>query len=301
MGRFVTATCLILAAYLTIATGHTAAAQSGLPDHTLEAVLESLQYQRGRITLGNDLATLTVSDNFSYLNNADTQKFLTLVWQNPPGTGRTALGMLVPADVNLMAEDAWAIVIHYEDAGYVSDADAEKIDYDDLMHQMRKQVHDDSAQRIADGYEAFELLGWARRPYYDRDGNKMYWAKQLRFGDGPHETLNYEIRILGRHGVLELNMVAGMDMLSSVDAKVPAVLKMVEFNPGNTYAEFDPGMDKVAAYGLAGLVAGGLLTKAGFFKGLLVLLLASKKLVGAVLIAGLIALWAGARRIMARR
>ena len=46
---------------------------------------------------------------------------------------------------------------------------------------------------------------------------------------------------------------------------------MVAFNPGSTYAEFDPGIDKVAGYGIAGLIAGGLLAKAGFFKFLIAL------------------------------
>jgi uncharacterized membrane-anchored protein len=66
---------------------------------------------------------------------------------------------------------------------------------------------------------------------------------------------------------------------------------MTRFNQGNTYAEFNPSVDEAAAYGLAGLIAGGVLAKAGFFKGLLAILLASKKLVGAAVIGAIAAAW----------
>jgi len=60
---------------------------------------------------------------------------------------------------------------------------------------------------------------------------------------------------------------------------VSDALALVEFEPGHRYDEFDSGVDRVAAYGIGGLVAGGILAKAGFFKFLLVALLAAKKFV----------------------
>jgi hypothetical protein len=60
----------------------------------------------------------------------------------------------------------------------------------------------------------------------------------------------------------------------------------VEFEPGNRYADFNPDVDEVAAYGIGALVAGKVAAKAGLFKGLIAVLLASKKL----LILGLIGL-----------
>jgi uncharacterized membrane-anchored protein len=77
---------------------------------------------------------------------------------------------------------------------------------------------------------------------------------------------------------------------------------MVDFQPGNTYAEFDPKIDKVAEYGLAGLIAGGALAGAaklgllaGFFKWIVAAVLALKKAIIFVVIAivaGVKKLWA---------
>ena len=64
------------------------------------------------------------------------------------------------------------------------------------------------------------------------------------------------------------------------------MLDAVEFNEGHRYADYLPGKDKAAAYGLAGLILGATAAKAGFFKVLLAGILAFKK----VIIAGVIAL-----------
>ena len=46
---------------------------------------------------------------------------------------------------------------------------------------------------------------------------------------------------------------------------VDEILNSVHFTDGNKYADFNPEIDEVAAYGIGGLIAGKLLAKAGFF------------------------------------
>ncbi|MEO7777208.1 MAG: DUF2167 domain-containing protein, partial [Fibrobacteria bacterium] len=135
-------------------------------------------------------------------------------------------------------------------------------------------------------------VGWAEKPHYDKDAHKLHWAKELRFGDSQENTLNYNIRILGRKGVLVLNAVAGMSSFPAVKEGIRPILDAVDFQEGHRYSEFNPKLDKVATYGIGGLVAGGILAKVGFFKLLLVGLLALKKF----LIIGVVAVIAIVRR-----
>ena len=107
----------------------------------------------------------------------------------------------------------------------------------------------------------------------------MYWAKEIRFGDSPESTLNYNIRMLGREGVLVLNAVAPMDKLNEIEAATPTLLAMVDFQDGQRYGFQSLTGIAVAKYGLIGLIAGGVLAKAGFFKLLIPALLAAKKFV----------------------
>ena len=60
--------------------------------------------------------------------------------------------------------------------------------------------------------------------------------------------------------------VGGVDQLAVIAQGAKSVIPGTEFTPGNRYEEFDSGVDKVAAYGIGGLIAGGILAKAGLFK-----------------------------------
>ena len=98
-------------------------------------------------------------------------------------------------------------------------------------------------------------------------------------------------------GVLVLNAVASMDRLESVRRDMAKVIGFVEFNGGHRYADFIPGTDKVAEYGIATLIAGGLAAKAGLFKVLLGALVALKK----VIVLGLVAAAAFLRKLFSRK
>jgi uncharacterized membrane-anchored protein len=142
----------------------------------------------------------------------------------------------------------------------------------------------ENKEREAQGYERVTLVGWAAAPRYDAATHKLYWAKELNFGGSPANTLNYDIRVLGRKGVLSFNAVSSMEHLAEVEEGMKQVLGFAEFVPGQRYADFNPGTDRLAAYVLGALVAGKLAAKAGFFKLALAALLGAKKLVIVALI-----------------
>lgn len=222
--------------------------------------LETLDFKQGKITVGSNLATLDLSDEFYFLDVKDANYVLTTLWGNPPGD--STLGMVFPADKTPL-DDTWGIEVSFDDIGYVSDEDAGSYDYDELLKTMQQDMQDENEWRRENNYDTLELLGWAAPPHYDAEGRKLYWAKELRFNGEESTTLNYNIRILGRKGVLVVNFIADMDMLDQVNKAVPTVLKMTNFTDGNKYSDFNPSMDKVAAVGIGGLIAGKVLAKTG--------------------------------------
>ncbi len=255
-------------------------AAQGDPSAQLAAarkIVDGLHYQDGKVALQDGLATINLPSTFRFLNAADAETVLTKLWGNPASA--SVLGMLVPADFNPLGANSWAVILSYEEDGHVVDTDANSIDYTALLSQMQEAVRENNKAREQQGYAAIELIGWAAPPRYDAANHKMYWAKELQFADEKEHTLNYSIRILGRRGVLVLNAVAGMPQLAQVEAATPEILSMINFSDGNRYADFNPSTDKLATYGLAALVAGGIAAKAGLFKILWVGLLAAKKFV----------------------
>ena len=248
------------------------------------AFWDSLDRQTGKITLGSELVTLDVPDDFYFLGPRDAERVLVDLWGNPPGD--KPLGMLLPADRTPFDGDAWAVLIEYTDDGHVSDADAAGIDYGKLLTEMQQDARDSNPERVKEGYEPIELVGWAEPPHYDASTRKLYWAKELRFGDNPDTTLNYEIRALGRTGTLDMTFIADADQLAEINDKREAVLSMGQFNQGNRYEDFDSSIDKVAAYGIGALIAGKVAAKAGLFAAGLLLL----KKFGVLLLVGLAAI-----------
>lgn len=235
-----------------------------------QRIVESLEPQGGQIVLGKDLATLSVPETFYFLDAGDAETVLVDLWGNYPD--QDVLGMLFPAGYSPLDLEAWAVTINYTEEGYVSDDDAAEIDYTELLENMQKDTRAWNEERAEAGYEEVELLGWAEPPHYDAAEKKLYWAKELRFGDMPDTTLNYEIRALGRQGILSMTFIAATDQLDDINAHRDQVLAMAEFNEGNRYADFDPSIDKVAAYGLGALVAGKVAAKTGLIAGLLLFL-----------------------------
>lgn len=253
------------------------------PDHpTREQIEAQLHYQTGKITVRGGLASLDLPDDFRYLDPRGTDVVLR-AWGNPPGS--ETLGMLVPTALDVLRPEGWGVIITYAEDGYVKDNDAAKIDYRELLANMQQATRKDNVERTKAGYPAVELVGWAEPPYYDSVAHKLYWAKDLKFNDHEAHTLNYNIRVLGRRGVLVLNAVASMDQLASVKRDMAKVIGFVDFNGGHRYADFIPGTDKVAEYGIAALIAGTLAAKAGLFKVLLAGILALKKLIVVAVVA----------------
>jgi uncharacterized membrane-anchored protein len=283
-----------IAAVALLATSINAAAQGPASTATAEEFEAKLGYQTGTVTLKNGLATIRVPEAFRFIGPEGSRRLLVQGWSNPPESAAGVLGMLVPKDASPLSDDGWGIIITYEDDGYVSDDGATSIDYTKLLKEMQQQAEAVNEERQKDGYPPVTVVGWAETPHYDSKTHKLYWAKELAFGDEPEHTLNYSIRILGRRGVLVLNAVANMDHLTPIHEQSESVLAAVEFNEGHRYADYLPGTDKAAAYGLTGLIVGAGAAKAGLLKGLWLGLLAFKK----ALVAGVVALGAALKKML---
>ena len=264
-----------LCCFLAVGASH---AQEADRADQIQKIEAGLKWMSGHVVLGNGLAELDLTSDYRYLDPEDARKVIVDIWGNPPSHADT-LGMLFPADVQPSQASSWGVVFTYKEDGYVKDDDAAKIDYDALLKQMQEAVTSENETRAKQNFPKIELIGWAAPPHYDQGTHKLYWAKEYAFAGEPVHTLNYDVRVLGRKGVLAINGVSSMEQLNSIQERMPEIISMVNFTPGNRYTDYQQGNDKVAAYGLAALILGGVAAKAGLFKGLLALILAGKKFI----------------------
>lgn len=232
---------------------------------------KGLNKQTGDIQIPQANAVLHLGDKYYFLGPDEARKVLVDVWGNPPSEASDVLGLVVPAGKTVF-DNAWGAVITFRDSGYVTDDDAGSADYDKVLTDMRSGEEENNAERTKGGYKAIHLVGWAQPPSYDKANHSLIWARELKIDGQPVDTLNYDVRVLGRKGVLSMNMLWDMDHLAEVRTAAADFGKVASFTSGSTYAEYNASTDKAAGYGLAGLVAGGVALAAAKKIGLLALL-----------------------------
>ncbi len=179
------------------------------------------------------------------------------------------------------------VIFEFDDVGYVKDDEKDELDADKLLATLKEGQRHGNERRKELGIEPLELVGWAVPPKYNSETHNLEWATIVRSTSGG-DSVNYNTRLLGRRGVMEVALVCSPDELETVMPRYQAMLSDYEYLDGERYAEFRQG-DRMAEYGLTALVAGGaavaaskmgLFAKLGAFfaklgKGLIVLVIAA--------------------------
>jgi uncharacterized membrane-anchored protein len=261
----------------------------------MKAILDSLHPVSGDVALPGANATLHLGKDFYYLPPDEARKVLVDGWGNPPRVAEGVLGIVFPAGKTFL-DDTWGAAITYEGSGYVTDKDAQTADYDALLKQLQSGEDEINAKRRKEGYPAQHLVGWAQPPSYDSASHSVVWAQNVAFDDQSDNSLNYDVRMLGRKGVLSLNMITAMSKLDETRADAAKLARSADFAPGARYADFKQG-DDTAGYGIAGLVAAGLGVVAVKKLGLLAILLVFLKKGLVLIVAAFAALGARFRKL----
>lgn len=274
---------------LAVVPGASVCAQNDAAQRIPPALVQfekGLHKQKGDVAIPGAKAVLHLGDNYYFLGPDEAKKVLTDVWGNPPDAVSDVLGLVLPAD-KTVTDNIWGAVVTYEASGYVPDGDAATADYNQVLTDVRSGEAERNAARKQAGYPESHLVGWAQPPAYDAKQHALIWARDFRIDGDKVDSLNYDVRLLGRRGVLSLNMVSDMGHLAEVRDAAASFGKAATFSPGATYADFDSNIDKKAEYGLAGLVAAGVGVAAAKKLGFLALVLGfGKKFIILLLVAG---------------
>lgn len=266
--------------------GNTFNAEQRARADQLQSILATQHPQTGVVKLEAARVTLNLGKAYYFLNAQEARKVIVDGWRNPPEVADGVLGLVFPAGKTFL-DDTWGAVVTYQDTGYVSDGDAKETDYSELLSQMQEGEDESNQQRTQQGYPTMNLIGWAEQPSYDSRSHSMVWAQNLKVGGDPVNTLNYDVRLLGRQGVLSLNMLSSMPHLQEIRGAAKTLVQTASFDSGARYADFNKETDKVAEYGVGGLVAAGLGLAAAKKLGFLAIILGLGKKLIFVLIAGL--------------
>lgn len=211
---------------------------------------DNISWQEGPVVgrLGS-IAEIRIPHGYSFAGAAGARTFLELT-ENPPSGEE--LGVLIP---HLQEnEDFWFIIFDFTESGYVRDDERDELDADAILRTIRRGNEEGNRIRRERGWSEVNLIGWSEQPFYDPATNNLTWAT-LGESDG-QRGVNYSTRLLGRRGTMNVDLVLAPGQLQTVVPEFEQLLQGFSFLEGNRYADWREG-DKVAAYGLTALVAGG--------------------------------------------
>ncbi len=222
---------------------------SALAEDSGESPENTLHWQRGPMTapIGDNLAEIVIDEAFVFLDATETRRFMEMTHNPVSGSEMATLAPIEDGD--------WFLVFDFEEVGYVSDEEKDDLDADALLDSIRQGTEAANAERRERGWTEMHIVGWQEEPHYDDTTNNLSWAI-IGESEGS-QNINRTVKLLGRSGVMTVTLVASRDELQRATWQVENLLQSYNYRPGSTYAEYVPGKDKLAQYGLTALVVGG--------------------------------------------
>lgn len=256
---------------------------------TQESSLSQLPWQFGPTTgkLGSR-ASIEVPKGYAFLGPEGTRQ-LNVLMQNPD-SGEDSY-TFAPEDMT------WTAYFQFSETGYIKDN--ESLDANEILSSVRAGTNQANVERRKNGWDELNVVGWSFEPKYDSSTKSLEWAILAETEKSKQQIVNYNTRLLGRKGVMEVVVVATPQDLNQSIAAFKGLLPGYDFASGEKYSEFKPG-DHVAEYGLAALITGGaaaVATKKGFFGAIAAFLAAAWKFV----LAGLVGLGAWLKSLFSRK
>lgn len=212
----------------------------------MEDQIESFGWTReGKAKIGS-MAEVGIPKGWRFTSTKGTGDMLKMYDNIPSGE---ELGLLTTEGMG-----PW-VIFEFDATGYVKDDEKNDMNADELLKGHQEGQEASNEYRKEQGLGALHVLGWALPPRFNDQTKNLEWA--LRIGsDSGNESINYNTRLLGRSGVMEIELVCSPDEMQTLLPQYQAIMADFQYLPGNTYAEYREG-DKLSKYGLTALVAGG--------------------------------------------
>jgi uncharacterized membrane-anchored protein len=138
-----------------------------------------------------------------------------------------------------------------------------------------------------------------QKPTLDQANNAITWAFKVKQSDGV-EVMNAVAVKLGRFGFERITWIGDPTLYQSSSNDLALAMKDFDFDKGARYGDYEVGKDRLAAYGVAGLVAGIIAGKTANVGAFAALALFGKKFAVAIGI-GVVALLSRVKSLFRRK
>jgi uncharacterized membrane-anchored protein len=276
---------LVALALVCLAPAHAA----NIPEARQQAVRNAADAARKALVRGpasvslREQAKLALPEHFGFIPRPQAADYMRALGNR---VDDDFIGLIVP----LGADGEWLVTLEYIASGYIKDDDARHWDADKLLQSLKDGTEAANVDRLAQGIPELVVTRWVEVPKYEGGSHQLVWAAEARSKgrEDRDPTINYNTYVLGREGYVSLNLITSAANVTHDKAAAHALLAATEFDNGKRYGDFNSSTDKVAAYGLAALIAGVAAKKLGLLALLAATVVKFAKLI-ALAVAGAIA------------
>ncbi len=207
------------------------------------------------IVLDSHDATIIHNEEFEYLNDANEVNQYQFWHTGQEDTFRDFLAFYY-YDSEDYFKSINLVLNKFNNDGYVKLDDWKDLNPDDLIRQKKENAKINNEKRKEIGFDLVENVEWIEYPSLDKNSNSVSYSFKVTWSDGS-ENMNKFLIILGRNGYSEFEIVStyGFEEEFKAARNLSYFLQNnFSYNPQFEYKDYKPG-DKVAAYGIAALVA----------------------------------------------
>ena len=183
--------------------------------------------RKGRLSgkLG-DIAQIRIPEGYRFAGRDGVRRFMELT-QNP--VSGEELGVLVSSAGP--DDQTWFVIFEFNPIGYVKDDEKGQLDADAILKSLRTGNERGNEERRKRGWSTLDLQGWSTPPRYDPVTNNLTWA--IRASSEGSEVINHSVRLLGRKGVMDADLVLGPSQVGAAVPEFDKLLTGFEFSTGN--------------------------------------------------------------------
>lgn len=236
-------TLLVIVASLLLVTGGISAAEK---EQKPQSPFEKINWTKGpaKATM-KSIAEVDVPEGYIFTDGPNTRTLMEAMGNLTSGT---EVGFLAPTSM------VWFVIFRFSEDGYIKDDDKDKLNAASMLKSIKAGTQQSNEERKRRGWPPMNIVGWEQEPKYDPQTQNLEWA--IRGESEGEQIVNYNTRILGRKGVMEVKLIVDPDKLATTLPTFKTLLANYSYKGGERYAEYKQG-DKLAKYGLAALITGG--------------------------------------------
>lgn len=214
----------------------------------------SLDYKNGTVSISENRATLRLMDGYRFLDSRDAKKILLGLWGQP--SPKNTDGIILAPGIGPFSDDTWAFGLSFDATGHIIDIGDTGIDSEVIMAKLKNNLVNENRKRQNEDLQTIEILDWEIKPIYDKTHRCLYWAIKYSFSNEIQNEIIYNIKMLGRNGVLSISTQVREKLSDQLNNHMKNVIRFAEFNPGQEYDAFDGKKETPSESKLSDLITG---------------------------------------------